>query len=1562
MRRIALSLAGVLILLMGGAAGQPVDRRDMVEALLKRSRLMEDVQVRVPTKLYRQYLEETGRDDGALADAPVSHIAESGRYHLALDPEGGPALTATIAFHVFSPRLCRNLPVLSAAWAWEEVKVNGDPARLAVKGGWFLFTPSKPGRYVITGRVAMKKGDRDGGKLTLEVPATVGTFLKFDSPKRRDVTVQGAPRRLAGDAKAGTHGELALSPRSRIVAEYARSVDAPSRPARYELSGAIAWNIDAGRQQIASRVRVGILGGRTDRLNLTLPARAARVEIAGPDVREAQISAGGAAVFLKGGIGGQTRLSIAYELPLDTGSVQRMVRPEVEDGHWSGGTVIVTNTAGGNEILEHSAGGLREMHPEDLSPEARSILAGKPVLAYEIEARRVSMAVDVVGLGEFAFRESIADLAHYQLTFRPDGTILCKVDYEIRNRSRQFLRLHLPPDSVALVARVNDKPQPLASAKDGSGAWLLPLVRSQASIKGLVSFPVQVVTVYRGQALEKGGQASLPLPRIDLPIAYGWCELHVPRGMNVQRWAGPMRQVKQYSSETAVASLAYGSGELAEGYKPADRPTVVEAKPKPKPRPKGEPTPEEKPVSAPEPSPAPLAPVKRAPPQTPAAPAGKMAADPAQPAPVEAVPDGSTVVLGGQTLLARNYYRAGRDYYERGQYDQAAVSLGNTLRFDPQSAEAANAERLLSNIKVLRGELDAKSRQEKTLSRQVRQETSGLNVKLEHEQEELIAKGKEAIRKGSADEALASFQAAQSLGTQLRAQGADERQQTRRLGEVSEQLAGLAEQQKAGAAKLREQYKTYKDRGDYEAALQLGKRLQGIDRDRDDGLRRELEDLAVKTVSERAQRAPDLPAVQKKSRSELGYATFAGSGTLTVAKNEWKSEDGDSLEGPKTGTGEGQYAGGWRKLPVTHADPKAVAEALGQVLDTPGGGTGRGGGRFGPSHLADAKPGVEVQSGAGEIVVRADDATFEKIRALTGELDKAQSSSGRAVATYSLSHANARDVASRLSDVAGLAGEDKASRPDVAAHVAVDETTNSPIVSAPPAEGERLGKLIRGLDAAGESGVVMGPRWVTRTGQETGAVSAEARPVTKERISSELPWYENLRYSGDAKRPDDGRKGDATARADGPQTGPDRRDRPEDETRRRKRELVTHSYDIRDLIATNFEDNGPEGTVGGQNERKQATERIAETLNKTLSSNLAATGGSLEIANGRLIVTAEKDGQELAGDLIEKLRDVRGPQVEVGGNIARQRAGKLIVTADDMGDNFLDDIQVGFSTRDGEKGPVARRPAAEDRNKQLAEQPEFQDFLRRNYSWQVDRSAGDGDWSFDQAEANWSKRLQPPDRGGEEGRPGAPVLSNIPTTGRLFTNGAKAAEDLVGTLDRNWGQKVVVNSINVNVDSASANQLGIRFSKGVNDIDFAVVDEAQLRTLRDMEARRSGRGRRVEANPRFQETIVSTDALLASGQTANVAFAGDRGNTIDIAGNPVRLAHEKYVLIDNDGYLTAVQAGEMQHWTQQAKPVEFAEVPQELDVPRVGRLVKLEKTLIKPTDELTIHATYTWKE
>jgi hypothetical protein len=132
-----------------------------------------------------------------------------------------------------------------------------------------------------------------------------------------------------------------------------------------------------------------------------------------------------------------------------------------------------------------------------------------------------------------------------------------------------------------------------------------------------------------------------------------------------------------------------------------------------------------------------------------------------------------------------------------------------------------------------------------------------------------------------------------------------------------------------------------------------------------------------------------------------------------------------------------------------------------------------------------------------------------------------------------------------------------------------------------------------------------------------------------------------------------------------------------------------------------------------------------------------------------------------------------------------------------------------------------------------------------------------------------------------------------------------------------------------------------------------------LRSLQELDAQAQRRGQFVNANGRLQDTIVGTDALLANGMVGNLAFAGEKGNSLDVNDNAVELPHDKVLLVANDGTLTAVKAGAMQHWTQRAAPVTFGEVPQTIEPPRVGKLVKFEKRLLEPTDRMVIGIEYT---
>jgi hypothetical protein len=316
-------------------------------------------------------------------------------------------------------------------------------------------------------------------------------------------------------------------------------------------------------------------------------------------------------------------------------------------------------------------------------------------------------------------------------------------------------------------------------------------------------------------------------------------------------------------------------------------------------------------------------------------------------------------------------------------------------------------------------------------------------------------------------------------------------------------------------------------------------------------------------------------------------------------------------------------------------------------------------------------------------------------------------------------------------------------------------------------------------------------------------------------------------------------------------------------------------------------------TDGDRNGDAVNGKELARQLNAAVAPIAGQSGRgkqAVEFRDGQIIVTDDAIVQKQVQKVLSDLRKTRGPQVQLGANIAQQEA-------------------LGLVTESDERAQVAAKP----------DSPAFQSFYYRNYAWQDSPRRGD----------RWG-----------------------------YTDTATVS-GVASKLSFNRGQKVDVNSINLNLPGSTAGQLGVRFSTGNNDLRFARVDEATFRTLVELDA---NTGRQVVSpNQRFQETIVGTDALVANGMIANVTFAADAGNTLNIVSNPINIEHEDYILIDNGSYLTAVKAGKMQHWTLGPTAVQFAEVPQDVDVPAVGRLVRFEKTLVEPTDELVIRAEYSWR-
>ncbi|MBM4017165.1 MAG: hypothetical protein FJ288_02375 [Planctomycetes bacterium] len=200
-----------------------------------------------------------------------------------------------------------------------------------------------------------------------------------------------------------------------------------------------------------------------------------------------------------------------------------------------------------------------------------------------------------------------------------------------------------------------------------------------------------------------------------------------------------------------------------------------------------------------------------------------------------------------------------------------------------------------------------------------------------------------------------------------------------------------------------------------------------------------------------------------------------------------------------------QYA--VRLVPLNNADATSVAAVLQRVFSGIGGSGAAGGrgarGQAGPAASARQAVVIEADRDSRMIMVRADDETFEKIKALAQQLDTA--STGRAAPTViALKFAQASSVAPALSQAFGTAGRGGGAAgravagPDDLVTIVAEPTSNSLIVTANSQNLDKVKGLLEKLDNE-DSGRVRTELLILKN-----ARAAELAPILQ-RISQEGP-------------------------------------------------------------------------------------------------------------------------------------------------------------------------------------------------------------------------------------------------------------------------------------------------------------------------------------------------------------------------------------------------------------------------------------------------------------------------
>jgi tetratricopeptide (TPR) repeat protein len=499
-----------------------------------------------------------------------------------------------------------------------------------------------------------------------------------------------------------------------------------------------------------------------------------------------------ARVFLRGAITQRTRLAVSFEVPRAATGRMTLAAFGVAGARPAGGTLAIAGGSGA-VLLEMESRGLEPMALYDLPAETRGLLAAPPVYAYNLApgpwpvglaGRRGGEAqVDLVAMAEFPVRETLIDSALYTVLYRPDGRVMTKVIYEVRNRAKQYMRVDLPPGATLVVARVSEEQRNLARGPGTS--VLVPLEKSVLTTAGLVSFPVELVYVMAAPPLDRKGEFRAALPRTDLSIAYARCALMLPEGMKVKEWGGPLRKVPSWSSETAEMEFEYGRGYLA----------PPEAKEPPKPK-----------------GPGLLEAIGGFFVMGARAPVPQRVAKPTEDEETRRQRE-----LQEQTLRAKNSYRAAVRAYEAGDNARAQKLFEQVTTIAPESTEGYNAKKYLGNVKIAMGEAEEGAKGDRgarASAKAVQRAQQMANVTMLERQQALLAHGQQASQAGKWDEALAAYQVAMEMSKELQSRGEEAREQKATVREAEQFLKKSEAQrgkQEAEVAGLRRRLESAKE-------------------------------------------------------------------------------------------------------------------------------------------------------------------------------------------------------------------------------------------------------------------------------------------------------------------------------------------------------------------------------------------------------------------------------------------------------------------------------------------------------------------------------------------------------------------------------------------------------------------------------------------------------------------------------------------------------------------------------------------------------------------------------
>ena len=282
-----------------------------------------------------------------------------------------------------------------------------------------------------------------------------------------------------------------------------------------------------GQVSIENDIKSGVLR----ELRLMLPGDVNILGVSGPSIRNHTITIDGdqqrVEIEFTREMDGQFRIELNYErIMLDGAAETTVPRVAVLDADVEHGRIAIEALS----ALEVQASLVEQLSSLEINELPRQLVlkTTNPILLayrYVRTEKPFALQLRITRHEEIDVQVAAIDAANYQTLFTSDGLAVTRVQFDVRNSRRQFLRLSLPPDSEIWSVFVNGNAQKPAFASDTPGDSKDVLIKM---INSATAFPVELVYATRGAAMNNFGSIKSSLPRPDMIVTHSNWDVYVP--------------------------------------------------------------------------------------------------------------------------------------------------------------------------------------------------------------------------------------------------------------------------------------------------------------------------------------------------------------------------------------------------------------------------------------------------------------------------------------------------------------------------------------------------------------------------------------------------------------------------------------------------------------------------------------------------------------------------------------------------------------------------------------------------------------------------------------------------------------------------------------------------------------------------------------------------------------------------------------------------------------------------------------------------------------------------